>query len=110
MKYLILLMLCIVSFGLMAQTGGQATLQGNVTNEKGKPLELVNVSILGLPGGTATDQRGDYTLRVPADENLRIIFSFIGFESLEKKARRKPDNKCCPRAIGRDAPRHYHTR
>ena len=90
MKYLILLMLCIVSFGLMAQTGGQATLQGNVTNEKGKPLELVNVSILGLPGGTATDQRGDYTLRVPADENLRIIFSFIGFESLEKKARLSP--------------------
>jgi len=81
MKHLILLMLCTVSFGLMAQTGGQATLKGNVTNEKGKPLELVNVSILGLPGGTATDQRGDYTLRVPAGENLRIIFSFIGFDS-----------------------------
>ncbi|HZK09243.1 MAG TPA: TonB-dependent receptor [Bacteroidales bacterium] len=89
-KLMSLLMLCIASFGLMAQTGTQATLQGKVTNEKGRPLELVNVSIFGLPGGTATDQRGDYTLRVPANEELRIIFSFVGFESSEKKARLSP--------------------
>lgn len=90
-KLYLLLMLCILWVGAMAQTGQQATVQGTVTNEKGKAQELVNVSIFGLPGGTATDEDGKYTLRVPANEKLRLVFSFVGFETIEKELRLAPD-------------------
>ncbi|NCA85156.1 MAG: TonB-dependent receptor [Clostridia bacterium] len=90
-KLYLLLMLCILWVGAMAQTGQQATVQGTVTNEKGKAQELVNVSIFGLPGGTATDEDGKYTLRVPANEKLRLVFSFVGFETIEKELRLAPN-------------------
>ncbi len=91
LKPFLFLMLCALSVGAMAQSKPQATIQGTVTNEKGKALELVNVSIFGMPGGAVSDEKGNYTLRVPANENVRIIFSFVGFESFEKKVRLSPD-------------------
>jgi hypothetical protein len=90
-KFYLLLMLCTLSMGAMPQNNQQATVQGTVTTEKGKALELVNVSIFGLPGGTATDKDGKYTLRVPANEKLRLVFSFIGFETIVKELRLAPD-------------------
>lgn len=48
-------------------------------------LPGVNVVVKGTSNGTATDAEGRYTLaNVPAGATL--VFSFVGFESLERKA------------------------
>ena len=48
-------------------------------------LPGVNVVVKGTSNGTATDSEGRYTLtNVPAGATL--VFSFVGFESLERKA------------------------
>jgi hypothetical protein len=60
------------------------TVSGRVTaQEDGQPLPGVNVIIKGTSVGTVTDLNGDYTLRAP-NENSVLVFSFIGFESIER--------------------------
>ncbi len=52
-------------------------------------LPGVNVVVKGTSNGTATDSEGRYTLtNVPAGATL--VFSFVGFESLERKAEGGP--------------------
>jgi hypothetical protein len=69
----------IISNLVFAQKMGMIT--GRVTDENENGVELVNVSILGDPGGTSTAADGSYSLPVPAAKQLKIIFSFIGFKT-----------------------------
>ncbi len=59
---------------------GQSQVRGKITDEKQKPLELVNISIFGFPGGTVSDNKGNYRIEVPANTPVKLVFSFIGFE------------------------------
>ena len=54
---------------------------GKVTDEKNQPVELVSVSLFGYPGGTTTDAEGTYSLQIPADRQLKIIYSFVGYNT-----------------------------
>jgi hypothetical protein len=54
---------------------------GRVTDESNQPVELVNVSIFGYPGGTTTAADGSYSLQVPAGKPLKIVYSFIGYKT-----------------------------
>ena len=67
-------------FSVFVKSQEKAVVFGKVTDEKGKPLELVNVVISGLPGGTMTDRKGKYELEVPANKEIYITISFIGYE------------------------------
>lgn len=78
MKYVALILFLVVSVYAMSQE--RAIVYGKVTDEKGKALELVNVAISGLPGGTMTDRRGKYELEVPANIEVYVSMSFIGLE------------------------------
>ncbi|MCD4696338.1 MAG: TonB-dependent receptor [Bacteroidales bacterium] len=71
----------------------RATVFGKITDERGKPLELVNVAISGLPGGTVSDHKGRYELIVPAKKEIYIAFSFIGFKKEAEKVKLKPGEK-----------------
>lgn len=64
-----------------AQTSNDITIQGIVADQSNSGLPGVNVSVRGTQLGTITDVNGRYTLTVPA--NSVIIFSFIGFETIE---------------------------
>ena len=57
-----------------------AVVKGKVMDEQNRPLEFVSVSVKGNPGGTQTGAKGEYSLEVPADRNLEIIYSFVGYE------------------------------
>jgi hypothetical protein len=70
---------------LLSGTGAVAQevawVRGIVTDQAFRPLELVNVSVVGGTTGTTTAPDGSYKLQVPAREMLIIDFSFIGYQS-----------------------------
>jgi TonB-linked SusC/RagA family outer membrane protein len=57
-------------------------IRGTVTDEKGEPLAGANIMIRGTQIGTTADKNGDFTLEVPAGENMLVI-SHQGFEKQE---------------------------
>ena len=57
---------------------------GKITDDNAKPLELVNICILGGSHGVSSDSRGQYTLTLPADTTLEIVYLFVGYEQQKK--------------------------
>lgn len=57
-------------------------ISGKVTDEKGGPLPGVTVKVKGSTLATSTNDRGQYTISVPAASDI-LVFSFIGYESQE---------------------------
>ncbi len=57
----------------------KATIYGEVKDANGAPLELVNVSVIGQPEGSSTNEKGKFQFQVPANQTINIVASFIGF-------------------------------
>ncbi|GBL36042.1 hypothetical protein EMGBS15_16370 [Filimonas sp.] len=84
--YRIGIIFCLLHISLLAYSQNKqeslknrGILSGKVTDEKENPLELATVAVKGLPGGTKTDDKGNFSLEIPADKNIQIVFSSIGF-------------------------------
>ena len=61
-----------------------AQIRGTVfAQEDRTPLPGVNILFKNSTHGTTTDQAGNFTLEIPSDENLILVFSFIGYKSQE---------------------------
>ncbi len=58
-----------------------ANITGTVKNEQGKPLDRVSVTVKGTGIGTYTDANGAFS--VAAKEGQTLIFSYVGYQSLE---------------------------
>jgi len=63
--------------GAYAQENGKVI--GKITDAAGKPLEFVSISIPGSPGGVTTDSRGNFELSIPANRNITLVISSIGY-------------------------------
>ena len=74
-----ILLLFLLSIGLANAQPRVRT--GHVTDENGKPLAGVSVTIRGQKNGTTTDDNGNY--QISAEGNPRLIFSFVGYASQE---------------------------
>ncbi len=74
-----------------AQQVGMIT--GKVTDETNQPVELVNVSIFGYPGGTTTAPDGSYSLQVPAAIPIKVVYSFVGYKTDTAYIRMNPGEK-----------------
>ena len=61
---------------LKAQT---AKVEGFVKDSLQRAVELANVAIIGERGGTTTNKNGYYSLDVPANKEIVLAVSFIGF-------------------------------
>jgi TonB-linked SusC/RagA family outer membrane protein len=61
----------------------QEIIKGKVTDEKGGPLPGVNVVIKGTQKGTQTDGNGNFSLSVTDRNQLVLVFSYLGFQTLE---------------------------
>ena len=64
------------------QVQGQV-ITGKITNhDTDKPLEYVNIGVVGEPVGTISDMQGDFRLDIKGlPNNKEVRFSMIGFES-----------------------------
>ncbi len=73
------LLLCLITPAVYAQQA-TGTLTGSVTlSGSRQPLEFVNLAVKGTTNGTTTNKNGQFEIKVPADTNLIIIYSFVGF-------------------------------
>ena len=58
-----------------------ATVYGVVKDTNNVPVEAVSVSVPGTKYGSISNQKGEYKLKIPADQEVTVAFSFIGYES-----------------------------
>lgn len=76
-------LLLLIILGLMCyQTYGQsnnATLKGVVTDQEGKPLDMVNIGLQDYVLGTSSNRDGKFTLRIPAQKQIVVIYSSLGY-------------------------------
>ncbi len=56
------------------------TISGTITDNEKQPIEYATIQIEGSTHGTITNEKGFYSLDIPANQEISITFSFIGFE------------------------------
>lgn len=59
-----------------------ATVTGEVVDKEGQPIYGATVQIKGTGNGTATDEKGKFTLQV-ADLNVTLVISYVGYTEQE---------------------------
>ncbi len=75
-----LLLLCVLCGGLSAKLAAQATLTGVVVERDGRlPVELASVYLADFSATTQTDVAGRFSLSVPAETEVVIVISRVGF-------------------------------
>ena len=74
-----------------ASIGQQATIEGHVRTTDGEALSFVNLSLRGKPTGTSTGEDGFFSLRVPANDSIVLIISYIGYQTKSVPLLLSPD-------------------
>ena len=74
-KGLSLLLLLLFSF-----LGYSQTINGTITDEQNNSLLSVNISILNQSMGAISDENGKYSLEIPPNRSVVVVYSFIGYE------------------------------
>lgn len=85
------LLLMFAPLALLAQQKG--TVYGKITDERGRSLELVNVAVPGMTGGSVSDQKGRYRIKLNADTTINLVYSFIGFRQQSRKVKLSPNEE-----------------
>lgn len=65
----------------------QTQITGSVKDTSGEPLIGVSVVQKGAKGGSITDLDGNFSIK--AEEGATLVFSYVGFQTVEMKARPK---------------------
>lgn len=60
-------------------------IHGLVTDENNEPMEFVSVHIKGSQMGATTGIDGKYSLSVPENDTIRVVFSCIGYEDSQRR-------------------------
>lgn len=88
---IIFLILLLPSKSIHAQELGEV--HGLITDQSGLPLPLVNISISTQSGGTISNVDGRYSLKIPANKEVIIGYSFMGFNTSRVRVIVKPGEK-----------------
>lgn len=65
---------------------------GKVVDETGSPMDMVHVRLSRGSIGTLTNFKGEYDLKVPQSDTLRIIFTSLGYKRVERVVSTLNDN------------------
>ena len=66
-----------------AEQNEVVVVKGVVRDMKGNVLPGVSVVLKGTTIGVSTDANGEFSLKIPAQENINLVFSFIGMKNKE---------------------------
>lgn len=80
MKKILLLIFLLFSLTNTILYAQNNEVYGRVTGLDGIPIPDAHVAIMGFPGGTATNEKGDYNLKTKASDSALIVVSCIGYE------------------------------
>jgi len=78
LQQIIILVFILFPLGLFSQQTG--VIFGKITDSNGQPIYNANITLSDHAGGTTTNKDGSYELRVPANKQVLISISFIGYE------------------------------
>jgi hypothetical protein len=78
--FIFLLLLALNMF--VAAQSNNATLKGIITDQNGKPLDMVNIALKDYALGTSSKRDGTFILRVPAQKNIVVVFSSLGYSTV----------------------------
>lgn len=67
--------------------------RGIITDEAGLPMEMVHIRLYRGSIGTLSNFKGEYDLRVPQSDTLRIIFTTLGYKRTERVINTNIDSK-----------------
>ncbi len=67
----------LISGGVYAQQ--TATVSGTLKNKKGEALENANIVIVGESEVRKSDKNGKFSIKIPANQDVKIGISYIGF-------------------------------
>ena len=68
--------------GSIIETPPPKTFKGRVLTEDGLPLQGVTVRIKGIPGGTSTDENGQFSITTDKHPVI-LLFSYVGYAETE---------------------------
>jgi hypothetical protein len=77
-KLYFLVFLLITAIAGFSQSNN-ATLRGVVRDENGQPLDMVNIALKDYPLGTSSNREGKFLLRIPAEREIVVVFSSLGY-------------------------------
>lgn len=83
---MLLCLLMISAAGLSQELG---EIYGTITDDQNNPVPLANISISNQAGGTISKMDGTYQLKIPANKDIIVVFSFVGFNTSYIKVRIK---------------------
>ena len=79
MKKIFLFLLLFPSFLIAQKT---TILKGTIKNNQKEPIENVSIKIKNT--GTTSDKNGNYSIRIPIDEKITIVFTHLSYRTLSK--------------------------
>ncbi len=78
-------------FSLSAQTPNTATLFGTLKNTEDQPVSEVQISVFGSSQAPVySDEKGNYEYTVPADKEIKVVFSNLSYNQEIKNLNLKP--------------------
>lgn len=80
MKKLLFLLLLFPSFLIAQKT---TILKGSVKNTQKQPIEKVSITFGNT--GTETDENGNYSIRIPIDTEITLVFNHVSYRTLSEK-------------------------
>lgn len=84
-RFFILLFLFFLVHDKVVSQNLTARVYGIVLGQDKKPVSGVSVGILGSSIGAVTNSDGEFSLTVPSNQEINIVFSYIGFETVSEK-------------------------
>jgi len=78
-KWLALSFLLMCFYTVTAQNNAQ--IEGTLKDENKQGIPFASVAVLGTTIGSSTDSIGNYSLKVPSEQKLKVVFTHINFDS-----------------------------
>src|SRR6056297_279502 len=87
LKWFVCLIMCLYFNNIQAQDSH--IIYGKVTDQNGNPVDFVSVAVEGTSIGTVTDESGNYRLKIPLSDSVKVLVSCMGYKKINKKINTK---------------------
>ena len=92
MKYRIFLLYILVTiFALVDAQAQRVVIRGQVTDDKGSPIEVANIKVEGQAAGAVADLKGRYSFECAGGDTVVVVYSMIGYQTRKKVLRNPVD-------------------